>query len=72
MPQGSMVSPLLVTYTCINVFDLWIKAWRRKAAPADVIVVGYHLLRATRLVLVRCLPTKLESYLLPLANVSDI
>jgi RNA-directed DNA polymerase len=40
-PQGAVVSPLLANVYLHYVFDLWIEAWRRKAAKGDVIVVRY-------------------------------
>ncbi len=40
-PQGSVVSPLLANIYLHYVFDLWVEAWRKKAAKGDVIVVRY-------------------------------
>jgi RNA-directed DNA polymerase len=40
-PQGSVVSPLLANVYLHYVFDLWIEAWRKKAARGDIIVVRY-------------------------------
>lgn len=40
-PQGSVVSPLLANVYLHYVFDLWVEAWRKKAAKGDVIVVRY-------------------------------
>lgn len=40
-PQGAVVSPLLANVYLHYVFDLWVEAWRKKAAMGDVIVVHY-------------------------------
>ena len=40
-PQGAVVSPLLANVYLHYVFDLWIEAWRKKAAVGEVIVVRY-------------------------------
>jgi RNA-directed DNA polymerase len=40
-PQGAVVSPLLANVYLHYVFDLWVEAWRKKAAQGDVIVVRY-------------------------------
>jgi RNA-directed DNA polymerase len=40
-PQGAVISPLLANLYLHYVFDLWIEAWRKKAARGDVIVVRY-------------------------------
>jgi RNA-directed DNA polymerase len=40
-PQGAVVSPLLANVYLHYVFDLWVEAWRKKAATGDVIVVRY-------------------------------
>jgi len=40
-PQGAVVSPLLANVYLHYVFDLWVEAWRKKAARGDVIVVRY-------------------------------
>ena len=40
-PQGAVVSPLLANVYLHYVFDLWIEAWRKKAALGEVIVVRY-------------------------------
>ncbi len=40
-PQGAVVSPLLANVYLHYVFDLWIEAWRKKAAHGEVIVVRY-------------------------------
>jgi RNA-directed DNA polymerase len=40
-PQGAVVSPLLANVYLQYVFDLWVKAWRKKVARGDVIVVRY-------------------------------
>jgi hypothetical protein len=39
-PQGGGISPLLANVYLHYVFDLWVRAWRRRAA-GDVIVVRY-------------------------------
>lgn len=38
---GAVVSPLLANVYLHYVFDLWVGAWRKKAATGDVIVVRY-------------------------------
>jgi group II intron reverse transcriptase/maturase len=40
-PQGAVASPLLANVYLHYVFDLWIEAWRRKAARGQVVVVRY-------------------------------
>jgi RNA-directed DNA polymerase len=40
-PQGAVISPLLANVYLHYVFDLWVEAWRRKAASGDMIVVRY-------------------------------
>ena len=40
-PQGAVASPLLANVYLHYVFDLWVEAWRGKAAKGDVIVVRY-------------------------------
>src|SRR5499425_646085 len=40
-PQGAVVSPLLANVYLHYTFDLWVEAWRKKAAKGDVIVVRY-------------------------------
>lgn len=40
-PQGAVISPLLANVYLHYVFDLWVEAWRNKAAGGDVIVVRY-------------------------------
>jgi RNA-directed DNA polymerase len=40
-PQGSSVSPLLANVYLHYVFDLWVRAWRRKQARSDMIVVRF-------------------------------
>ena len=40
-PQGAVISPLLANIYLHYVFDLWVKAWRKKHADGDVIVVRY-------------------------------
>lgn len=40
-PQGAVISPLLANVYLHYVFDLWVEAWRKKAARGDVIVVRY-------------------------------
>jgi group II intron reverse transcriptase/maturase len=40
-PQGAVISPLLANLYLHYVFDLWVNAWRRKAARGDVIVIRY-------------------------------
>ena len=40
-PQGAVVSPVLANLYLHYVLDLWVHAWRRKAARGDVIVVRY-------------------------------
>ena len=40
-PQGAVISPLLANIYLHYVFDLWVKAWRKKHARGDVIVVRY-------------------------------
>jgi group II intron reverse transcriptase/maturase len=40
-PQGSSASPLLANVYLHYVFDLWVRAWRRKQARGDMVVVRY-------------------------------
>ncbi len=40
-PQGSSVSPLLANLYLHYAFDLWVRAWRRKQASGDMIVVRF-------------------------------
>ena len=40
-PQGSSVSPLLANVYLHYVFDLWVRAWRKKQARGDMIVVRF-------------------------------
>jgi RNA-directed DNA polymerase len=40
-PQGAVISPLLANVYLHYVFDLWVEAWRQKAASGEVIVVRY-------------------------------
>ena len=40
-PQGAVISPLLANLYLHYVLDLWVKAWRKKVARGDMIVVRY-------------------------------
>ena len=40
-PQGSSVSPLLANVYLHYVFDLWVRAWRKRQARGDMIVVRF-------------------------------
>src|SRR5437764_2383266 len=40
-PQGGSASPLLANVYLHYVFDLWVRAWRRKQARGDLLVVTY-------------------------------
>jgi group II intron reverse transcriptase/maturase len=40
-PQGAVISPLLANLYLHHVLDLWAKAWRKKVARGDMIVVRY-------------------------------
>src|SRR5271168_4840016 len=40
-PQGAVISPLLANVYLHYVFDLWVEAWRRKAASGEMVVVRY-------------------------------
>jgi len=40
-PQGSVISPILANLYLHYVLDLWVKAWRKKQARGEVIVVRY-------------------------------
>ena len=40
-PQGAVISPLLANIYLHYVFDLWVEAWREKAATGRVMVVRY-------------------------------
>jgi group II intron reverse transcriptase/maturase len=40
-PQGAVISPLLANLYLHHVLDLWVKAWRKKVAGGEMIVVRY-------------------------------
>jgi group II intron reverse transcriptase/maturase len=40
-PQGAVISPLLANLYLHYVLDLWVKAWRKKVARGEMIVVRY-------------------------------
>jgi RNA-directed DNA polymerase len=40
-PQGSVISPILANLYLHYVLDLWVKAWRKKQAHGQIIVVRY-------------------------------
>ncbi|AJY42467.1 group II intron reverse transcriptase/maturase [Burkholderia humptydooensis] len=40
-PQGAVISPLLANIYLHYVYDLWVQAWRKRHADADMIVVRY-------------------------------
>jgi len=40
-PQGAVISPLLSNLYLHHVLDLWVVAWRKKAARGEMIVVRY-------------------------------
>jgi group II intron reverse transcriptase/maturase len=40
-PQGSVISPILANLYLHYVLDLWVKAWRKKEARGDMIIVRY-------------------------------
>ena len=40
-PQGAVISPLLANVYLHYVFDLWVEAWRRKAASGEMVFVRY-------------------------------
>jgi group II intron reverse transcriptase/maturase len=40
-PQGAVASPLLANVYLHDVFDLWVRQWRRRSATGDMIVVRY-------------------------------
>src|SRR5438067_12363783 len=40
-PQGSVISPILANLYLHYVLDLWVKAWRKKMARGEMIVVRY-------------------------------
>jgi group II intron reverse transcriptase/maturase len=40
-PQGAVISPLLANVYLHYVLDLWVRAWRRRYARGDMIVVRY-------------------------------
>jgi group II intron reverse transcriptase/maturase len=40
-PQGAVISPLLANIYLHYAFDLWVKAWRKKVARGEMIVVRY-------------------------------
>jgi RNA-directed DNA polymerase len=40
-PQGSVISPILANLYLHHVLDLWVKAWRKKVARGEVMIVRY-------------------------------
>jgi group II intron reverse transcriptase/maturase len=40
-PQGSVISPILANLYLHHVLDLWAKAWRKKQASGEMIIVRY-------------------------------
>jgi RNA-directed DNA polymerase len=40
-PQGSVISPILANLYLHYALDLWVEAWRKKAARGEVIIVRY-------------------------------
>lgn len=40
-PQGAVISPLLANIYLHYVYDLWARAWRRRYATGDMIIVRY-------------------------------
>ena len=40
-PQGAVISPLLANVYLHYAYDLWVKAWRKRHATGDMIVVRY-------------------------------
>ncbi len=40
-PQGAVISPLLANIYLHYAFDLWVKAWRKKVARGEMIVIRY-------------------------------
>src|SRR5437016_9578160 len=40
-PQGSVISPILANLYLHDVLDLWVKAWRKKEARGEMILVRY-------------------------------
>ena len=40
-PQGAVISPVLANLYLHYVLDLWVKAWRKKVARGEMIVVRY-------------------------------
>jgi RNA-directed DNA polymerase len=40
-PQGAVISPVLANLYLHHVLDLWVKAWRKKVAQGEVIIVRY-------------------------------
>lgn len=40
-PQGAVISPILANLYLHYVLDVWVKAWRKRVAKGDVIVVRY-------------------------------
>jgi group II intron reverse transcriptase/maturase len=40
-PQGAVISPLLANLYLHYVLDLWVKAWRKKVARGEMIVIRY-------------------------------
>ncbi len=40
-PQGSVISPILANLYLHYVLDVWVKAWRKKVARGEMIVIRY-------------------------------
>ena len=40
-PQGAVISPLLANVYLHYAYDLWVKAWRKRHATGDMVVVRY-------------------------------
>ena len=40
-PQGAVISPILANLYLHYVLDVWVKAWRKKVAQGEVIIVRY-------------------------------
>jgi group II intron reverse transcriptase/maturase len=40
-PQGAVISPILANLYLHHVLDVWVKAWRKKVAHGEVIIVRY-------------------------------
>src|SRR5205085_7840174 len=40
-PQGAVISPILANLYLHYVLDLWVKAWRKKVARGEVMIVRY-------------------------------